>query len=250
MLRERPTIIPYIMCGDPDTESTLEFLKAMDGHVDAIELGIPFSDPIADGPTIQKAAVRALDSGTTVDDVFDVVSRFRNISDTPVVLMTYYNLIYRRGAGEFLEKAKKSGVNGTIVVDLPLEESEEHIKISRRLGLDTIFLAAPNTDDERMRKIDDASTAFVYLVSHLGTTGARKLLPETTLDLLLKAKEICRKPLAVGFGISTPIHVSKLVANGADAVVVGSELVKIIEERGADAGSYLKEKIISLKEGF
>ncbi|HPR42564.1 MAG TPA: tryptophan synthase subunit alpha [Candidatus Methanofastidiosa archaeon] len=243
-----PTIIPFVMCGDPDLDSTLGFLMALDKYADVIELGIPFSDPIADGKAIQKASVRALESGTRVEDAFDIVSRFRERSDTPVVLMTYYNLIYRMGPRKFLTKARDAGASGTIIVDLPLEESQEYREICKEVGLKAVFLVAPNTDLERVRSIDDASTGFVYLVAHLGTTGERDIVPKATLNLLKEVKTVCKRPVAVGFGISTPDHVAQLLDSKADAVVVGSALVSIIEKHGRDAIPYLEERMLSFKK--
>ena len=222
-------------------------MLTLDKYADVIELGIPFSDPMADGRTIQKANVRALKAGTKVKDVFEVVKEFRKHSDTPVVLMTYYNPVYRRGVDRFVREAKDAGADGLIVVDLPVEEAAEYLNVCEKYGIGTVFLAAPNTSEERLRIIDEASSAFVYLVSLYGTTGARDKVSEFAFNLIKRAKKICRKPLAVGFGVSKAEHVAELTKAGADGVVVGSALVEIIEKHGEEASEELKKKVEELK---
>lgn len=244
----KPALITFITAGDPNIKATLDFMLALDKYADVIELGIPFSDPMADGRTIQKANVRALKAGTKVKDVFEIVKEFREHSDTPVVLMTYYNPVYRMGVDRFVKEAKDAGANGLIVVDLPVEEASEYLNICERYKIGTIFLAAPNTSDERLRLIDEASSAFVYLISLYGTTGARERVSELAFKLIKRAKRICRKPLAVGFGVSKAEHVSELLKAGADGVVVGSALVEIIEKYGEEASEKLKKKVKELKE--
>ncbi len=244
----RPALITFITAGDPNIKATLDFMLALDKYADVIELGIPFSDPMADGRTIQKANVRALKAGTKVKDVFEIVKEFREHSDTPVVLMTYYNPVYRRGVDRFVKEAKDAGANGLIIVDLPVEEASEYLNICEMYKIGTIFLAAPNTSDERLRLIDEASSAFVYLISLYGTTGARERVSELAFKLIKRAKRICRKPLAVGFGVSKAEHVSELLKAGADGVVVGSALVEIIEKYGEEASEELKKKVKELKE--
>ncbi len=243
----KPALITFITAGDPNIKATLDFMLALDKYADVIELGIPFSDPMADGRTIQKANVRALKAGTKVKDVFEIVKEFREHSDTPVVLMTYYNPVYRRGVERFIKEAKDAGANGLIIVDLPVEEASEYLNICEMYKMGTIFLAAPNTSDERLRLIDEASSAFVYLISLYGTTGARERVSELAFKLIKRAKRICRKPLAVGFGVSKAEHVSELLKAGADGVVVGSALVEIIEKYGEEASEELKKKVKELK---
>lgn len=243
----KPALITFITAGDPNIKATLDFMLALDKYADVIELGIPFSDPMADGRTIQKANVRALKAGTKVKDVFEIVKEFREHSDTPVVLMTYYNPVYRRGVDRFVKEAKEAGTDGLIIVDLPVEEASEYLNICEMYKMGTIFLAAPNTSDERLRLIDEASSAFVYLISLYGTTGARERVSELAFKLIKRAKRICRKPLAVGFGVSKAEHVSELLKAGADGVVVGSALVEIIEKYGEEASEELKKKVKELK---
>jgi len=243
----KPALITFITAGDPNIKATLDFMLTLDKYADVIELGIPFSDPMADGRTIQKANVRALKAGTKVKDVFEVVKEFRKHSDTPVVLMTYYNPVYRRGVDRFVREAKDAGADGLIVVDLPVEEAAEYLNVCEKYGIGTVFLAAPNTSEERLRIIDEASSAFVYLVSLYGTTGARDKVSEFAFNLIKRAKKICRKPLAVGFGVSKAEHVAELTKAGADGVVVGSALVEIIEKHGEEASEELKKKVEELK---
>jgi tryptophan synthase alpha chain len=247
---KRPALITFITAGDPNVKATLDFLLVLEKYADVIELGIPFSDPMADGKAIQKANVRALKAGTRVADVFWVVREFREHSDTPIVLMTYYNPVYRRGVERFVKEAKEVGVDGLIVVDLPLEEANEYLSICERYDMGTIFLAAPNTPDDRLRMIDEASSAFVYLISLYGTTGARDKISQLAFDLLRRAKAVCRKPLAVGFGVSKAEHVRELINAGADGVVVGSALVDIIGKYGEDAEAPLEEKLKELRGGL
>lgn len=243
----RPALITFITAGDPNIAATLDFMLSLAKYADVIELGIPFSDPMADGRTIQMANVRALKAGTKVRDVLEVVKKFKDQSNIPVVLMTYYNPVYRRGVENFVRDAKEVGVDGLIVVDLPVEEAAEYLSICKKYRMGTIFLAAPNTSEERLRLIDEASSAFVYLVSLYGTTGARERVSELAFDLIRRAKEVCSKPLAVGFGVSKSEHVSELINAGADGVVVGSALVKIIEKYGEDATEELEKKVKELK---
>lgn len=243
----KPALITFITAGDPNIKATLDFMLALDKYADVIELGIPFSDPMADGRTIQRANVRALKAGTKVKDVFEVVKEFREYSDTPVVLMTYYNPVYRRGVDKFVREAKDAGANGLIIVDLPVEEASDYLNICEKYEIGTVFLAAPNTPEERLRIIDEASSAFVYLISLYGTTGARERVSELAFKLIKRAKKVCRKPLAVGFGVSRAEHVAELIKAGADGVVVGSALVEIIEKYGEDASEELRKKVKELK---
>ena len=245
-----PGLITFITAGDPNIRATLEFMLALDKYVDVIELGIPFSDPMADGRVIQKANYRALKAKTRVKDVFQTVRNFRKSSDTPVVIMTYYNPVYRMGVEKFVGDARESGVDGLIVVDLPLEEAGEYLNTCKKHDMKTIFLAAPNTSNYRLKMIDKASSGFIYLISLYGTTGARDKLSDLAFDLLDRAKKICSKPLAVGFGVSKPEHARELISAGADGVVVGSALVEIIERLGEDAVSEIEEKARELKHAM
>ena len=229
----RAAFIPFLVAGDPDLDTTGELLGALArGGADLIELGVPFSDPIADGPTIQAAAVRALAAGTRLSAILELVARERRELGVPIVLFTYFNPVYRRGVETFAEQASASGVDGVLCVDLPPEEAEEElIPALRARGIDTVFLLAPTSTRDRIKSVGGASTGFVYYVSRTGVTGARDALSPTLLQEARKLRKKVKQPLAVGFGISTPEQV-KDVAGVADGVVVGSALVRMVEERG------------------
>ncbi len=232
----RAAFIPFLTAGDPDLDTTAALLDAfVAGGADLIELGVPFSDPIADGPVIQRASTRALAAGTTMSGVLRLVARHRDRLGVPIVLFTYFNLIHARGVSSFAEQAAASGVDGVLCVDLPPEEGRrELVPTLRRRGLDTIFLLAPTSNRERMRSVAQSSSGFVYYVSRAGVTGERA---ELRKDLLRETKKLRKKldlPLAVGFGISTPEQVES-VAKVADGVVVGSALVHLIEEKAGSS---------------
>ncbi len=227
----RTAFIPYLTAGDPDLDTTAELLGVLvQGGAVLIELGVPFSDPIADGPVNQRAAVRALASGTTLSSVLELVARHRDRLGVPIVLFTYFNPIHARGIEAFADQASTSGVDGVLCVDLPPDEAgEEFMPVLRDRDIDTVFLIAPTSTRERIRVVGAASSGFVYYVSRTGVTGVRESLAP---ELLREAKRLRRRlalPLAVGFGISTPEQV-KAVAGVADGVVVGSALVRLVEE--------------------
>ena len=245
----RSAFIPYLCAGDPDLETTPELLRALArGGADIIELGVPFSDPIADGPTIQRAAHRALSSGTTLAGILEMVSRMRSELELPIVLFTYSNPIFRRGLKAFAEQAAASGIDGVLFVDLPPEESAEEVTPTlKKHALDQIFLLAPTSTRERVRKISRASSGFVYYVSRTGVTGEQASLAEDLIDELRSVRRRVRLPLAVGFGISTPDQV-EAVAELADGVVVGSHLVRLVEEHSGDddLGAILQQRVREL----
>lgn len=233
----RAAFIPFLMAGDPSLEATATHLDALvAGGADIIELGVPFSDPIADGPTNQRAATRALAAGTKLSGILELVARHRDRLGVPIVLFTYFNPILHRGVERFAEQAAASGVDGVLCVDLPPEEGEgELVPALRDQGVDTIFLLSPTSTRERVQRVSKASSGFVYYVSRTGVTGERDELPA---DLVRDVKRLRRKidpPLAVGFGLSTPSQVAA-VGEVADGVVVGSALVRLIEEMGTDPG--------------
>jgi len=227
----RAAFIPFLMAGDPDLDATASFLDAMAaGGADVIELGVPFSDPIADGPTNQRATVRALAAGTKLSNILELVARHRDRLGVPIVLFTYFNPVHARGIERFAEQAASSGVDGVLCVDVPPEEGErELVPCLREHGVDTIFLLAPTSTRDRVSRVARISTGFVYYVSRTGVTGERTALPS---DLVRDVKRLRKKldqPLAVGFGISSPAQVAA-VAEVADGVVVGSALVRLVEE--------------------
>ncbi len=246
----RPSLITYVTAGDPDISTTLDILKVLAKYSDLIELGIPFSDPMADGRTIEKSHHRALKSGTKVEDVLRVVREFKREHENPIVLMSYYNPIYVKGVGRFVRIARSSGVDGMLIVDLPVEEANEYLDACYRNDMKTVFLASPNTTNERLRMIDEASSGFVYLVSLYGTTGVRDKLSNLVFDLIKRAKSICKKPLSVGFGVSKAEHVRKILKAGADGVVVGSAIVRVIEEEGRESCDRIDEICRELRKGL
>ncbi len=223
-------LVAYITAGDPSLEASEKIVLAVaQAGADVIELGVPFSDPVADGPTIQRASERALRSGTTLAGVIELVRRLRARTDVPFVLFSYFNPILQMGLEKFAEAAAAAGADGVLATDLTPEEAGEYRKVMHNRGLDTIFLAAPTSTDTRLAKIAESTSGFLYLISRTGVTGAREALPEDLPALARRARQFTRLPLAVGFGISQPAHVS-ILGGIADAAVVGSALVAEIEK--------------------
>ncbi|MBI4697353.1 MAG: tryptophan synthase subunit alpha [Nitrospirae bacterium] len=226
----KKAFIPYIMAGDPAPDVTKKLVSDLEASgADIIELGVPFSDPLADGPTIQRAHERALHNGVTLRKVLALVRDIRQTSQTPLILMTYYNPVFKFGIEAFVKEAVHSGVDGVIIPDLIPDEAEEFIAFARQYKLDTIFLLAPTSTEDRIRKVINASTGFIYYVSITGITGSKLLMDETMKNTLTSIKQLTRKPVAVGFGISNPEDASA-VASVADGVIVGSVIVKLISE--------------------
>src|SRR5216110_1214332 len=243
-------IVAYIVAGDPSLDASLKYVLALaEGGADFIELGVPFSDPLADGPTIQRASERALKSGTTLARVIDLVHRIRLSSQVPLVLFSYYNPILQMGLEKFASAAANAGADGVLATDLTPEESEDYRRILAAHHLDTIFLGAPTSTDDRLAKIAACSSGFLYLISRTGVTGAKDALPDDLPALLRRARGVTHLPVAVGFGISLPGHVSVL-GGLADAAVVGSALVSEIEKaKSVDgAAAALAECVRLLKE--
>ena len=243
-------IVAYITAGDPTLTATCDYVLALaDAGADVIELGVPFSDPLADGPTIQRASERALKSGTTLAGVLAMVRKVRESSQVPLVLFSYFNPILQMGLEKFAAGAAEAGADGVLVTDLTPEESAEYRQILQAHHLDTIFLAAPTSTDERLVKIAACSSGFLYLISRTGVTGAKDALPDDLPALLRRARSFTQLPIAVGFGISLPGHVSVL-GGLADAAVVGSALVSEIEKAASPeaAATTLRERVRALKE--
>lgn len=231
------------MAGDPSLAATETLALACErGGADVLELGIPFSDPIADGPEIQRAGQRALKAGTRPRDVIDLVSRLRGNADLPLVLMTYMNPVLAMGLDAFAKRAADAGVDGVIVPDLSLEDSDEVREVLDARGVDHVQLVAPSTDEVRAKAIGRASRGFLYVVARYGTTGTRDALPEDLGARLGILRRVTSLPLAVGFGVTTPDHVRSLAAAGADGVVVGSAIVKFATE---DARPAAVEKFVA-----
>ena len=226
-------IIAYITAGDPSLAASLRFVQALaEAGTDVIELGVPFSDPLADGPTIQRASERALKAGTKLTGVLDLVRGLRNsksaAAEVPIVLFSYYNPIFQMGLEKFAAEASHAGADGVLATDLTPEEAGEYQQILHSHNLDTIFLGAPTSTEQRLRQIAGVSSGFLYLISRTGVTGAKDSLPDDLPALLRRARAVTQVPIAVGFGISQPGHVSVL-GGLADAAVIGSSLVSEIE---------------------
>jgi tryptophan synthase alpha chain len=243
-------IIAYVVAGDPTLDATFKYVLALaEAGADVIELGVPFSDPLADGPTIQRGAERALKAGTTLARVIDLIRRIRQSSQVPIVVFSYYNPILQMGLEKFAAAAAAAGADGVLATDLTPEESEDYRRILGAHHLDSIFLGAPTSTEERLEKIAACSSGFLYLISRTGVTGAKNALPDDLPALLRRARGVTQLPIAVGFGISLPGHVSVL-GGLADAAVVGSAIVSEIEKAtSVEAGAAaLTERIHALKE--
>ncbi|MFB6171444.1 MAG: tryptophan synthase subunit alpha [Haloarculaceae archaeon] len=255
-----PAFVPYLAAGDPSADATAAYVRALvRGGADVVELGLPFSEPIAEGPTIQNAVFRSLDAGTTPERYFSLVADLD--VDVPVVCMTYYNLIYRYGADEtgtggpepFVARAAEVGIDGFVVPDLPAEEAGPLRAACDEYGLDLVFIVAPTTRGERLRRIMDQVSGYVYVQARLGTTGARTDVSDQTAASLERVAEYDESiPKAVGFGISEGEHAREVIAAGADGVIVGSALVEIVAEGGDDVAATaerLEAKARELKAG-
>jgi tryptophan synthase alpha chain len=248
----RKALIGYLTAGDPSPARTPALVEALvRGGVDLIELGVPFSDPIADGPVIERASHRALAAGTTLRGVLEIAARIRQTSETPLLLFTYINPVFRYGFEKLAADAVAAGVDGLLLTDLSAEEAGPCVAAARARGLDTVFLAAPTSTPERLRLIAERSSGFLYLVSRTGVTGERQSLSDAAAPLVAAARAVTGLPLAVGFGISTPEQVAA-AGQTADAVVVGSAIVRLIERYGEDGEleARLEEFARSLKQGL
>jgi tryptophan synthase alpha chain len=226
----RQAFVAFVTAGDPSLDRTVEVALELErGGVDVLELGVPFSDPLADGPVIQRASERALAGGTTLSGVLDVVRRIRERSELPLLLFSYLNPLLRFGLPRLASAAREAGVDGVLVTDLPPEEAEEWLTPARQAGLDTVFLASPTSPEARLRLVAEASRGFVYAVSRTGVTGERTAISDDARPLVAGLRALSRVPVALGFGISTPEQFAS-AASVADGVVVGSALVRFLEE--------------------
>jgi len=232
----KPSLVAYVTCGDPDLRTTREVvLAAIGSGAEVIELGVPFSDPVADGPVIQRASERALKNGVSLEQVLSLAAEIRRESDAGLIVFTYFNPVLRMGIEKFAARAAEAGVDGALITDLPVEEAGEYLGHMRKNNLATVFLAAPTSTDERLKSIAEASSGFVYAVSRTGVTGARKELSEDAQKVVRRLRKFTRLPIAVGFGISQAEQFAA-VGEYADAAVVGSAIVQAIERsRGTEA---------------
>jgi len=238
----RAALIPFFVIGDPDFDTSLAIVKtAIDAGADILELGIPFSDPIADGPTIQKADIRATRSGMTVRKAQEFIRRVKDYKDIPIGLLMYYNLVYQYGTEKFFRDFHQAGVNSILVADLSIDDADEIIPSATKVGLDTVFIITPNTDLERMKLIASKTTGFIYAVSLLGVTGSREKLSAEASGLVGKLKALASVPVCVGFGISKPEHAATVAGAGADGVIIGSKLVELIEHNLGNKNKLLAE---------
>jgi tryptophan synthase alpha chain len=233
-------MIAYLTAGDPTPEATPGLVAALErGGADLIELGVPFSDPIADGPVIQQAGDRALRAGMTLGKVLDTAREIRRGSEIPLLLFTYLNPVLRYGFERLAKDAREAGIDGCLLTDVSVEEAAEYVKVMRAAGLDTVFLAAPTSTDERLRLVAKYSSGFVYLVSRTGITGERHDIAESALPLVERMREQTDLPLAMGFGVSKPEQVAAL-AGHVEAVVVGSAIVRQIERDAAGLEAFMR----------
>jgi tryptophan synthase alpha chain len=251
---KKPAFIGFTVAGDPDKATCIRIARALiAGGTDILELGVPFSDPVADGPTIQKADERALMAGTTPATVFEIVREVRKESDVPIVFLTYYNIVYRRGIETFYREAHDSGVDGILIADMPVEESKEVCTFAARYDIDPIFLISQTTSDNRIKKIAAKARGYLYLVAVLGVTGVRDQVSGGAIDLLNLVRRYTSLPLAIGFGISTPAQAQTCARAGADGVIVGSAIVEIIERNLKDPDAMereLKEYVSAMKKAL
>lgn len=251
-LRERRAkgLVIYLTAGDPSLEATGELLAAIDrAGADVIELGVPFSDPLADGPVIQRASERALKAGATLRKIIEHLSSWRESVRAPIILFSYYNPVLQYGLEKFAQDAAKAGAAGALMVDVTAEEAEPYVAAMRAENLDTIFLASPTSPDARLKKAAELSSGFLYLISRTGTTGERSAISSSLRPLVERVRRFTSLPLAVGFGISNPQQVGE-VTEIADAAVVGSAIVHAVEERYPASGAAAIEQFVRwLKEG-
>jgi tryptophan synthase alpha chain len=245
----RPSLVAYLTCGDPDLATSRDIaFAAIDAGADVIELGVPFSDPVADGPVIQRASERALRRGTTLHQVLEVGKEIRQRSPVGLIIFTYLNPVMRMGLTKFSAAAQDAGIDGALITDLPVEESHDYMAEMQKKNLATVFLAAPTSTDERLKQIARSSTGFVYAVSRTGVTGARQQMPEDAPKLVRRLRRYTSLPVAVGFGISSSAQF-RAVGEFADAAVVGSAIVEIIERNPGKEAESVAQFVGSLVVG-
>lgn len=242
--RGEAAFIPFVTCGDPDLNTTLELALAyIDAGADVLEIGIPFTDPLADGPTIQRASERALAAGTTMDDAFSLISQLRQRTETPIVPMTYINPVWQIGYDAFAKKCHEAGADGVIISDLPPEEGQSWVEAGQKHGIDTVFLLAPTSDDARVERVAQSASGFIYAVARLGVTGARTDVPPEIGELVARVRRFTATPICAGFGFSDANQIRQTIATtGVDGIVVASALIDRFCTAGQGAAaSYARE---------
>jgi len=247
--QNRAALIPFFVIGDPDFDTSVRIVKtAIDAGADVLELGIPFSDPIADGPTIQKADIRAMRSGMSLGKALEFIRKVKDYRDVPIGLLMYYNLVYQYGVEKFFSDFHKAGVNSVLVADLSIDDADEIIGPAESAGLDTVFMVTPVTVPERMKLIASKTTGFIYTVSVLGVTGSREKLSDMVEEMVGELKKLTSVPVCVGFGISKAEHAAAIAQAGADGVIIGSKIVGLIEDNLDDKEKMLAEISTFLSE--
>ncbi len=238
----RTALVPFFVIGDPDEETSFELVKtAIDSGADVLELGIPFSDPVADGPTIQKADIRAMKAKMTPAKALAFIKRVSDYKPLPIGLLVYYNLVFQYGVAAFLADFKEAGGTSVLVADLSIDDADEIAPAATAVGLETVFMVTPNMTDERIQKVVEKTTGFIYTVSLLGTTGERTGLSDRVKPLISRLKGLTQQPICVGFGISTAEHAKEVAQAGADGVIIGSRIVKFIEDNLDDTTEMKKQ---------
>lgn len=251
---EKPGLVLYLTCGDPSPETTRDTaLAAIGAGADVIELGVPFSDPVADGPVIQRSSERALKNGTGVGDVLRIAKDIRKYSDAGLIVFSYLNPLLRYGLDVFSKDAVDAGVDGVLVTDLPVEEAGEYLPRMHAHGLATVFLAAPTSTDERLKKISEVCNGFIYAVSRMGVTGTQKSVSTDAEGLVRRIRKFTKLPVAVGFGVSTPEQLTQ-VGRFADAVVIGSAVMELVERNPAKApdvvGQFVRKLLATRRAAY
>ena len=248
--KNQKALIAYVMAGFPSEKGTISAVRGLvKGGADIIELGMPFSDPLADGPVIQNAGFHALQKGMNFDKFLSLVKKIRKETEIPLVLMTYTNILYRHGYEKFISTVKKAGIDGLILPDMSVDESKEFLQAAKKHEIDTIFLISPNTTPERIKKIANVSSGFLYLVSVFGTTGGQQQFQDYTTHAIKNAKKILddKIPLGVGFGVSNPDQARFIIKSGADAIIVGSAFLRLIENASPEK---IESKIVSFTKSL
>jgi tryptophan synthase alpha chain len=235
--RGEAAFIPFVTCGDPDLDTTRDLALAyIEAGADVLEIGIPFTDPLADGPTIQRASERALSAGTTMDDAFSLIAQLRQHTQTPIVPMTYINPVWQIGYDAFAQKCKEVSADGVIISDLPPEEGAEWVAAGQKHGVDTVFLLAPTSDDARVQRVAQSATGFIYAVARLGVTGARTDVPPEIGELVARVRRFSNTPVCAGFGFSEAKQIQQTISTtGVDGIVVASALIDRFEKANGDA---------------